>query len=236
MTAPLEPAYRKRVSYQGGLLGGFATLAAALIVMGNIATYDTIALRNAEDLQRSLSHVIPADVHDNDLLEDPLTLEHEGKDVIVYRGTRMLKTKAVAFIVSAQGYSGEISMIMGIDQNGEILGVRILSHAETPGLGDKIEVEKDAWVYSFDGLSLAKVPQEKWKVKKDGGIFDQFTGATITPRAVVKAAREGLQLFSQHRGELLAEMPANDNPTQTTDLRTRTVSSSDKNEAEKHGE
>jgi len=93
---------------------------------------------------------------------------------------------------------------MGIKANGEILGVRVLSHAETPGLGDKIEAEKDDWIYSFDGLSLKRFSTEKWQVKKDGGAFDQFSGATITPRAVVKAVKQGLDLFSKYKKQMLS--------------------------------
>lgn len=216
MTTSVVPAYRKRVGYQGGLLGGFATLAAALLVIGNVATHDTIELRKAEDLRHSLSQVIPAAIHDNNLLDDKLVLNHEGKDVIAYRGLLGRKAVAVAYSVSSQGYSGVISIIMGIDHKGEILGVRILSHAETPGLGDKIEVEKDDWVYSFDGLSFDKLPEQRWAVKKDGGVFDQFSGATISPRAVVKGVKQGLALFHLHREVLLAEKPEDEQPVADT--------------------
>lgn len=205
MTTPLVPSYRKRVGYQAGLLGMFATLAAALLVGGNVATHDAIEQRKAEDLQFSLGQVIPDEIHDNNLLDDKLVLQHQGKDVVVYRGLTGPKVAAVAYGVSEQGYSGEISLIMGVNRNGEIIGVRIIAHTETPGLGDKIEVEKDDWVYSFDGLSFSKLPEEKWAVKKDGGVFDQFSGATITPRAVVRAVKEGLGLFREHRASLLAE-------------------------------
>lgn len=207
MTAVAEPSYRKRVGYQGGLLGMFATLAAALLVGGNVATHDAIEQRKAEDLQHSLAQVIPDGIHDNNLLDDKLILKHQEKEVVVYRGLTGNKVAAVAYGVSEQGYSGEISLIMGVNRNGEILGVRIISHTETPGLGDKIEVEKDDWVYSFDGLSLDRLPEEQWAVKKDGGAFDQFSGATITPRAVVRAVKQGLILFDEHRAALLKDKP-----------------------------
>lgn len=205
MTTPVEPSYRKRVGYQAGLLGMFATLAAAMLVAGNVATHDAIEQRKAEDLQYSLGEVIPVVMHDNNLLGDTLVLQHQGKDIVIYRGLKGTDVAALAYGVSEQGYSGEISLIMGVDRNGEILGVRIIAHTETPGLGDKIEVEKDDWVYSFDGLSLENLPEEKWAVKKDGGVFDQFTGATITPRAVVRAVKKGLDLFHEHRTSLLVE-------------------------------
>lgn len=198
------PAYKKHVGYQGVLLGIFATLAAAMLVAGNLSTSETIELRLAEDLQASLSQVLPDSIHDNNLLDNRINIQHGDKEVVVYQGIKKGQTTAVAYSVSGQGYAGEIKLIMGIKANGEILGVRILSHAETPGLGDKIEVEKDDWMYSFDGLSLKNLAKEKWNVKKDGGEFDQFSGATITPRAVVKAVKQGLDLFNQYREELLA--------------------------------
>lgn len=212
MTTPKEPSYRRHVGYQGGLLGGFAMLATTLLVMGNVATYDTIERRQADDLRDSLSQVIPAALHDNNLLDDRLTLHDDDRDVVVYRGIKMLKTTAVAFSVSGHGYGGEISLIMGVNRDGEVIGVRVLSHSETPGLGDRIEVAKDDWVYGFDGLSFDKLPEEKWRVKKDGGIFDQFSGATITPRAVVGAVREGLLMFKRHRKQLIAEKPVINTP------------------------
>ena len=92
---------------------------------------------------------------------------------------------------------------MGIDKNGEILGVRVIAHIETPGLGDKIEISKSQWVLSFNGKSLNNLTVEEWAVKKDGGVFDQFSGATITPRKVVQAIRRGLTFFQDHQAELL---------------------------------
>ncbi len=200
----LEPAYKKRIGYQGTLLGGFATLAATLLVMGDLSTHDTIEQRLADDLRASLSQVIPDHLHDNNLLDNRITIQHENKEVIVYQGISSGHASAVAYGVSGQGYAGEIKLIMGVDAAGEILGVRVLAHAETPGLGDKIEEKKDDWIFSFNGLSFEKLTENLWKVKKDGGHFDQFSGATITPRGVVKAVKEGLHMFHQHRAQLLA--------------------------------
>ena len=221
MTTPVEPSYRKRISYQGGLLGGFATLAAALLVIGNAATYDAIELRKAEDLRASLGQVIPDDMHDNNLLDDRLVLQHEGTEVVLYRGMNGAEVTAVAYRISEPGYSGEISLIMGVNRSGEILGVRTISHTETPGLGDKIEVEKDDWIRSFDRLSFDKLPEGQWAVKKDGGEFDQFTGATITPRAVVRAVKRGLSLFHENKASLLADQPEDQT---VEDASTNTVS------------
>ena len=96
-------------------------------------------------------------------------------------------------------------MIMGVDRDGNILGVRVLSHKETPGLGDKIEAAKSDWILNFTGRSLDNLTSAQWAVKKDGGVFDQFAGATITPRAVVGAVRDGLELFAARRTEMIEE-------------------------------
>lgn len=205
MSTPQEPSYRQRIGYQAMLLGGFSTLAAALLVAGNLGTKEAILVRQQEDLQNSLSQVVPASRYDNNLLEHPLRMHDEqGGQVTVYRGTLGMQVSAMAWEISAQGYAGEIRLILGLDATGEILGVRVLSHAETPGLGDKIEAQKDDWILGFNGLGLGHPPEDQWKVKKDGGQFDQFSGATITPRGVVKAIRQGLDFYQAHRTELLA--------------------------------
>ncbi|HSO83240.1 RnfABCDGE type electron transport complex subunit G [Thiocapsa sp.] len=205
MTAVAEPSYRKRIGYQAGLLGGFTLIAAALLVMADIATRDTIALRKAEDLKASLAEVIPPAIHGNDLLADPLTLEGpDGLPLTVYRARQGLQVTGVAYRVSGVGYAGPIELLLGLDAAGTVLGTRVLSHAETPGLGDKMEVAKGDWILGFDGLRLGNPPAERWAVKKDGGDFDQFTGATITPRGILAALRSGLEFFEKHRDDLTA--------------------------------
>jgi electron transport complex protein RnfG len=200
----MEPKYRQRVGYQAVLLGGFSTLATALLVAGNIATKDAIQERQREDLLDSLAQVVPDERYDNNLLAHPLEITNEkGKPVTIYRGTIGAQVKALAWEISGQGYAGEMRLILGLDAEGKVLGVRVLSHAETPGLGDKIEVAKDPWILGFNGLSLGDPPANEWAVKKDGGRFDQFSGATITPRGVVGAIKDGLSFFQTHRTELL---------------------------------
>ena len=197
------PVQKKTAAYHGMLLGIYATLATALLIGGEMYTRDTIALRKSEDLQALLSQVIPDTLHDNNLLDNQLSIQHDNKVIIVYQGIRDNQVTALAYSVGEPGYSGTITLLMGINTTGEILAVRVLSHTETPGLGDKIEEKKDDWIFSFNGRSLSNLASEKWKVKKDGGEFDQFSGATITPRAVVKAIKKGLDMFALHRDELL---------------------------------
>lgn len=196
---------RERVSYQAILLGAFSFLATLLLVIGNIATSDAIGERNREDLRASLSQVVPAAVHDNDLLQAPLTMDGpDGKPLTVYRGRHGAEVTALAWEIVGPGYGGDIRLILGLDAKGKILGVRVLSHSETPGLGDNIELTHSHWILGFNGLSLDNTPLAQWFVKKDGGRFDSFSGATITPRGVVQAIRLGLQFFQAHRTAMLS--------------------------------
>jgi electron transport complex protein RnfG len=192
---------RAKLSYQTLLLGGFCLLGSALLSFADLKTHDEIATRLEEDLKASLEQVIPTDYYDNDLLKDTLLLD---SDTLVYQAKKAGKVNAVAFMVTTNsGYSGAIKSLIGIDKDGQVLGVRVIAHAETPGLGDKIEVAKADWILSFNGHSLVDLTDAQWKVKKDGGVFDQFSGATITPRAVVGSVYQGLQFFKLHREKLL---------------------------------
>ena len=207
--------FRKTVAYQAILLGGSALVATTLLSFGNLATKDAIVLRLEEDLKASISQVVAADLFDNDLLASTTTATDEaGNSVLVYQATKNGQVAAVIFEVSENGYSGVIRSLMAVSPDGTILGVRIISHSETPGLGDKIEIAKDKWVLGFGGLSLKNPAPGDWRVKKDGGYFDQFTGATITPRAVVRSIRAGLQLFELRKQELLG---INTDPRQPSD-------------------
>lgn len=200
---------RPQLHYQAGILAGFALAAALLLGLADLATRGVIQTRLAEDLKASLEEVVPAALHDNDLLADTLNLSSADANLgaantLVYLAKKQGVVNAVCFkFVAPDGYAGPISLVMGIDRNGEILGVRVIAHVETPGLGDKIEISKSRWVLSFNGKSLDNLSVEEWAVKKDGGAFDQFAGATITPRKVVQAIKRGLAFYQQHQAELL---------------------------------
>ena len=197
--------FRATVTYQAILLGASTLVATTLLSFGNIATKDEIALRLEEDLKASIAQVVPEGLYNNDLLRSTLMVESPtGDSVLVYQAKKDDVVTAVIFEVSEYGYSGEIRSILAIASSGDVLGVRILSHSETPGLGDKIEVEKDDWILGFNGLSINRPYKDGWAVRKDGGDFDQFTGATITPRAVVKSIRSGLEFFEAKKLDLLA--------------------------------
>jgi len=203
MSTVAEPTHRKRVGYQAGLLGGFSTLAAALLMLGYNSTHAPIAQRQAEDLLESLSQVLPDSLHDNNLLDNAIIIDDKtGKPLTIYRAMKAQHITGFAYRAIAQGYAGAIDLMLGVRPDGELIGVRVLAHAETPGLGDKIETEKSNWILGFNDRSLSNTSESEWHVKKDGGRFDQFSGATITPRGVVKAIHEGLMFFTQHRDEL----------------------------------
>lgn len=204
MFETIKTKYRRNPFFHAVLLAGFALISAVLLILGNWATADSIELRRIEDLQFSLGQVIPQAMHDNDLWSDKLTLQQDEKTQVTYYLARKGgEVVAAAFEQTTSGYSGTIRLLIGVDNNGAILGVRVLGHSETPGLGDKIDAAKSDWVLGFDGKTLDEPAADKWKVKKDGGAFDQFSGATITPRAVVSAVRKGLELFARQKGELL---------------------------------
>ena len=168
--------FRKSVSYQAVLLGISTLLATTLLSLGNFSTKDAIALRLEEDLKASISQVVPKQIYDNDLLQGALSVKGaDGKDLTVYRATLNGKITAVIFEVKESGYSGVIRSILAVAPDGIILGVRVLAHTETPGLGDKIELAKDDWILGFNGRSINSPPRDSWLVRKDGGEFDQFT-------------------------------------------------------------
>lgn len=198
---------KARVTYQTILLAAYALIASALLGVADLNTRDVIKLRQEEDLKASLVQVVPAELFDNDLVKDAVAVPADSdlgaEETLVYLARKQGEITAAAFQLTApDGYSGNIKMIMGLNRNGEVLGVRVIAHAETPGLGDKIEVSKSDWILNFNGRSIQNLTVKEWAVKKDGGVFDQFSGATITPRAVVNTIYKGLLFFDKHKSEL----------------------------------
>lgn len=197
-------AYRDKLPYQPISLGIVALLTTAALVVGHQLTHADILKAEERDLQQSLSQVLPEGSYDNDLLKDTVKLAGpDGSPLTVYRARKAGATTGAVFQVSSRGYAGDVVVLIGLDPEGKMLGARVIKHQETPGLGDKIEIAKTPWIRSFEGKSLADPEPAKWGVKKDGGVFDQFAGATITPRAVVKAIKGGLEFYAAHRQEIL---------------------------------
>lgn len=192
----------------GGLLAAFAVIGVAIVALTWERTASQIRENERHVLTSTLHEIVPPDAHDNDLLEDVIAVRQPellGSDdpVSVYRAFNDGEPVAALFTsVAPDGYNGDIQLLVGIWADGRVAGVRVLSHKETPGLGDYIEIERSDWITKFKGRSLENPPQEKWTVKKHGGVFDQFTGATITPRAVVRAVRNTLIYFERHRDEI----------------------------------
>jgi electron transport complex protein RnfG len=198
---------RSRVGYQAGLLGAVALAATAALGLANQQTKEPIAIAQARDLQDSLRQVLPSDRFDNDLVRDTIDVKGNHGSTLVYRASLGGEFSGAVFGVSGRGYAGPIDLVMAVDKDGTVLGVRVTRHTETPGLGDKIEAAKDDWIHDFEGKSLGAPAPQRWQVKKDGGDFDQFAGATITPRAVVKAVRQGLEFYAAHRETIAASGP-----------------------------
>lgn len=198
---------------RAGALGLIALLGAALLAGTWALTRERIAQQERAAEMQTLHQIIPADAYDNDLREDrfevhaPVHFKHPAP-VVVWRARQDgAPAGAILRVVAPDGYNGDIVLLVGVDPDGEVLGVRVLSHRETPGLGDPIERSKSDWILSFDGRSLGDPPAGDWTVKRAGGSFDQFTGATITPRAIVHAVRRTLEWFEANR-ELVFEHPA----------------------------
>lgn len=198
----------------GFLLGLFALLCTAFVAIVNQQTADKIIEQQQIELRRTLHQLIPSDIYDNELTQHCILIHNEealGIDAPLPAYIASYQSNPVAIAIEAvapDGYNGNIKLIIGIDSQGTILGVRTLTHTETPGLGDKIDLRKSDWVLSFNQKSLNSEDSKRWKVKKDGGDFDQFTGATITPRAYVNAVKNVLLYFNENH-EMLLQRPAN---------------------------
>ncbi|MDO9011304.1 MAG: electron transport complex subunit RsxG [Gallionella sp.] len=209
-----------RASFHAALnLLFFAVLATLVLASTYYLTRDNIALSVEKEKLKLIAQVVPPQLYDNAIVQDTLQLppsELLGTDEtsIAYLARLKGEPSAVVLqVIAPDGYSGKIALIVAIGRNGEISGVRVVSHRETPGLGDYIELPKSPWIKGFDDQSLAKRKKTDWKVKKDGGQFDYMAGATITPRAVVKAVHKAAYYFEQHRATLLARPAETSAPT-----------------------
>ncbi len=204
-SSPLQAAGRNALR-----LGIFALATALALGLTYALTREDIAAAQREVEARTLIEVIEGIPHDNDVLEDSLPLPEDGRDILHVRDQLIhvvrQNDEAVAFIlpsVAPDGYSGSIAMLVGIALDGSLTGVRVTVHGETPGLGDKVELRKSDWIRGFTGLSLRQPAAARWAVRKDGGDFDAFTGATITPRAVVGQISRTLAWFEANRERLV---------------------------------
>jgi len=196
----------KTVWNSGWLLGLFGVLGSALVAFTHLGTADQIAANEKAVLMNNIYKLVSPEEMDNDLLQDVTRIqapELSSNEITVYRARRQGEPVAVIMTpVEAPGYASAIKLIVGIRADGSLGGIRVLAHKETPGLGDKVEEARSDWIHGFTGKSLTDPAKERWKVKRDGGDFDQFTGATITPRSIVAATKSSLEYFASHKQQL----------------------------------
>lgn len=198
----------KQILISGFLLWLFSVIGTTLVSFIQQETKQMIADNEKKVLLRNLYALLPADKLDNDIAQDTLLLPPShllGTDspATAYRARKQEQPVAVIFnAIAPDGYNGNIHLLIGVYENGKIAGVRAVKHNETPGLGDAIEIRKSDWILGFNDKSLQNPLLEKWKVKRDGGDFDQITGATITPRAIVNAVKNTLDYYQQNRESL----------------------------------
>ena len=191
------------------ILALFAITCTAAVAIVQLLTADRIEQQAQQKLIRQLNQVIQKDNHDNEMFLDCIVAPEDNNsdlliDVIYRARLNNAPTAAAIKTVAPDGYSGNIELLIAINTDGSVSGVRTLMHKETPGLGDKIERRKSAWIDSFSGKKLLDDNDSRWAVIKDGGMFDQFTGATITPRAVVKTVRKTIKYFDSNQERIFS--------------------------------
>jgi len=184
----------------GLLLFVFTIISIFFVASTQTNTKDLVKHNQEQLLIKRLGELVSG--YDNNIVADrykkTINLHNIKQEVSIFPAKK--NNKVFAYLIEhvyPNGYSGDIRLLTGFDTNFKLLGVRVIAHKETPGLGDKVETKKSSWIKQFSGLSLSNPDKREWKVKRDGGHFDQFTGATITPRAIVSATYQVLDLFSK---------------------------------------
>jgi len=191
-------------------LVGFAVLGAGLLSGVQALTHDTIAASERAARLKMIAETLPAGLFDNDIVADSMPLAPDPRLGLKRPGSAYVARQAgvpvgvVLEAIAPDGYAGDIQLLVGVHADGRVAGVRVTSHHETPGLGDYIETGKSDWIHQFDQHQPPAPGEATWSVRKDGGGFDYMAGATITPRAVIKAVRKSLEYFAAHRDQLLA--------------------------------
>ncbi|WP_395342306.1 electron transport complex subunit RsxG [Ningiella sp. W23] len=223
------------IGKNGVILAAFALVTTALIALTFGATRDKIEAEKEKQLLSVLNELVPEDAHDNELHLDCIIVTGDellgtdtGETQRIFRA-RMNQQPVAAIVetTAPNGYSGDIDLVVAVDAENTSLGARVVEHKETPGLGDKIDLRVSDWILSFSGVSYSERSEQRWQVKKDGGQFDQFTGATITPRAVVDAVKNTVIYVSKHQ-QTIFETPSNCSADASKNLGVNnTVTSSD---------
>lgn len=188
----------------------FAVIGTAILASTFFLTHDAIKKSEEAEKLKLIMQIVPSASFDNDIIQDTVTIPASpllGTEDATTAYRARLKGEPSAVVLEAiapDGYSGKIFLILAVRANGELAGVRVVTHKETPGLGDYIELPKSPWIKGFDGKSREVYKDADWKVKKDGGQFEYMAGATITPRAIVKAVNKTLIYFGENRDKLFA--------------------------------
>ena len=197
------------IGLSGTVLALFAAITSIAIGWTYLSTKSQIDLEVRRAEARQLLEIFPADTHDNEMVDDTFTIDAETSLLgirVARQGYRVrLNDEVIGVILpttARDGYSGDIRALVGIRRDGTVAGIRVVAHRETPGLGDKVDIRKSDWVTDFNQRSLDDPTPPGWNVKKDGGVFDQFTGATVTPRAVILATRRALEYANLHTASL----------------------------------
>jgi Na+-translocating ferredoxin:NAD+ oxidoreductase subunit G len=204
MGMPVKPALTLAV---------LAAVLTALLALVAGLTRERIADNEQAWIKQRLDALVAPDSHDNDLLADSIAvtapdLLGSAQPVRIYRARRGgAPVAAVIRPIAPDGYRGPIELLVAIGQDGRLIGVQVIRHEETPGLGDAFESRDVHWLDRFRGRSLIDPPTQRWTVRRDGGDFDAFTGATITPRAIVKAVRNALEYY-QRNAQRIFDQPA----------------------------
>ncbi len=200
----------RKVSITASTMIIFSLVASAALSISYFLTKTPIEESDARAKRMFLNQVVPSNLYDNNLVKDTISVEPNPlignkKNIDIYRAKKNNQVVAVIIeTIAPDGYSGEIKTLVGIGQKDKILGVRVITHKETPGLGDYIEVDKSQWIKNFNLKSLDEMGEKEWAVKKDGGDFDYVSGATITARAVVKSTYKSLLYVKENKKRLFA--------------------------------
>ena len=205
----IVPEISRSMLKNATVLGLFAIVTVGAVTLLQQGTAERIQAAERAAQVRALGEILPTGSYNNHLLDDSVLVQDRllgnRSPLPAYVAIKDGRPTAVILqAIAPDGYSGAIHLLVGIHADGRVAGVRVIGHRETPGLGDKIELAKSPWIRSFEGKSLTNPEADGWAVKKDRGEFDQFAGATITPRAVVGAVHRALQYFDAHKAELLA--------------------------------
>jgi electron transport complex protein RnfG len=208
MDTPSDRKMPRRIVISLAVIVTIVCVLTALLVALHARTHERILANQQSGLTQAIDALLPPGSYDNDILTDRFfvtapDLLGSDRPVPIYRARRD-GTPLAALIrpIAPDGYRGAIELLVAIAYDGTLLGVQVLAHDETPGLGDAFETRDADWLLHFQGLSLGNPPQHRWTVRKDGGDFDAFTGATITPRAIVRAVRKSLEFYRTGRDRI----------------------------------